>query len=134
MGSTGRRIPCDQLGEVQQWAMVVGHPCREVGRRLSIDPGSRHDKLLTRHDHLVSRTHVTHEPRTRSARRPVDNGGHAACVRDCVGKGGATDELDGRHLPIKALERRPRQDRELRVLALSASDSSTRAQPYRVPV
>lgn len=58
----------------------------------------------------------------------------AACVRDCVGKGGATDELDGRHLPIKALERRPRQDRGLRVLALSASDSSTRAQPYRVPV
>jgi hypothetical protein len=68
-----RGITCDQLSEVQQRALVVGHPCREVGHRLGRDCRGRDDELLTRHDHLVSRSRATHKPRTRSVSRLVDN-------------------------------------------------------------
>jgi hypothetical protein len=48
------------LGKVQQRAVVVGHPCRKVGDRSSTDCGIRDDELLAHHDHLVSRSRVTH--------------------------------------------------------------------------
>jgi hypothetical protein len=103
VGAGARGDVHGRLGHVGQPGTRRAKRHREVGHHLVSLGGD----IAWRHDGAVG----VKRAGAGSEHQPSGRRHRGVCVRDGVGEGGATDQLDGRHLPIKPPGPRPRQRR-----------------------